>query len=229
MTRTTRLISRSCSEHKRLKFVAFIACFTALAGCHGSPRPLNDDEKIVRAALTLLSSAPQKICLDDETSENSLATFREMALAPRASRQELHWYPPTPLVPDARNIVPRTVSDKDWDKSRLSEAPARTDPLPGLQQMMLNGAALRLSRGIVNAEHSVAISSAWTPSGVTSRWWPINRFRKDCVPRFAISNPLRQKNLAFVAVQANHWGALYAFKPVGDDWVPIAEWSRWLY
>jgi hypothetical protein len=199
-------------------------------GCSSQPRPLNDDEKIVRAVLMLTASTKEPVCIDDETSEHPLATFREMALAPRASRVELRWYPPTALKPDPENVLQtRSAQAEGANDIRFDEAPVRLDFLPGLQQMMLNGAALRLSSSLSAKSPEVAIRSSWLPANVKSRWWPINRVRKDCAPRFAISNPIRQAKIAFITVQANHWGALYALKPVAGDWVPIAEWSRWLY
>jgi hypothetical protein len=201
------------------------------AGCAPKSRTLNDDEKIVRAVINLTVAQGQKICLDDQTDQNSLAIFREMALAPRASRQELHWYPPTPLNPEIRAVQAATLTGNQTESAseKIGEPPVRLDFLPGLQQMMLNGAALRLSSPVGSPGNSVVIKSSWLPAGAHADWWPINRFRKDCSPRFSISNPVRNRDMAFVTVQANHWGALYALKRVKGDWEPMAEWSRWLY
>ena len=78
-------------------------------------------------------------------------------------------------------------------------------------------------------DDSIAIRSAWTPPGVTARWWPSNRLRKSCQPLFSISNPVRDRDRAFVMVRAEHWGTIYAVQRQANRWNVVAEWSRWLY
>ncbi|QUT05645.1 hypothetical protein KFK14_22280 [Sphingobium phenoxybenzoativorans] len=191
---------------------------------------MTTDEKIVGAVLTLLTSDKRNICVDDATSQHSLAIFREMARAPRASRQQLYWYLPQGLWPQPAKVINSFSQMKAEGRDvRLAEPRTKENALPGLDQMMLNGAALRLSQSLSPAERSVDIRSAWLPAGSSARWWPLNRVNASCVPRFRISNPVRNSEIAFVAVQAEHWGTLYALEPVNGNWRPFAEWSRWLY
>ena len=200
-----------------------------LAACSGGTRPLGEDEQITRSVLELLASKGNRICLDDQTRENALWTYREMMQAPRASREQLRWYPPLPLWPgtqvQAGAFRKAELGSADL---KIAEPEPRTDALDGLQQMALDSAARSLASQKIDME-SVAIRAAWAPRGVTTRWWPLNRIRKDCKPLFELSNPVRGRDIAFVTVRAEHWGTLYALRKQDGKWVPQAEWSRWLY
>ncbi|HEU0066664.1 MAG TPA: hypothetical protein VFQ57_05425 [Sphingomonas sp.] len=202
----------------------------ALTSCGGGQRPLDDSEKIVQSVLALLASTGRPVCTDDHTDDEALAVFREMTRAPRPSRAQLHWSSPLPLRPDVR------VTGRDLRRAELGnreieirEPVARTDGMPGLTQLYLDGAARRLMRKVGAAEEALPIRRSWLPRGVTARWWPLNRIRRDCWPLFAISNPVRDRRIAFVSVRAEHWGTLYALEPSGKTWRVVAEWSRWLY
>jgi len=209
---------------------ALVAGAITLSACGPDTRAMDDNAKIVKATLSLLSSDGKPVCVDDATQDRPLVIFREMTAAPRPSRRPLRWYPPRPLRPE-----PITQTDGGTDDAirnadiKLAEPSARLDPLPGLEQLQLRTAAWRLSTPVGDAEQPTDIRTAWLPKGVSARWWPLNRLRKDCDPRFIISHPVRGKDFAFIAVRADHWGTLYALKPEGSDWKPVAEWSRWLY
>lgn len=198
----------------------------ALAACSNN-RPLDDEQKMVRSVLTLLTSEGRKICLNDQTEGEALSIFREMAIAPLPSRDRLRWSYPEPLWPSAVNLEKGKV-----DKGETRIAPVLTEPsdsrrmLPAMDQYLLNSAALRLST-LKKAGEPVAISSAWTPKGVAARWWPLNSF-KECDPLFAVTKPVRDRTIGFVTVRSAHWGTIYALKPVKGEWVVSAEWSRWL-
>ncbi|SEN61301.1 hypothetical protein SAMN05192583_3150 [Sphingomonas gellani] len=226
--------SARADRHPLLRAAIPLAVLAGTTGCGGGgPRPLDDEEKMVRSVLTLLASTKNPVCTDDHTRENALAVYREMTLAPRPSRAELHWYPPTPLRPDdTRNeVTGRTLRRAELDGERIAirEPEPRRDALPGLAQLELDGAAKRLIRPIGGVEDGVAIRRGWTPARVTARWWPLNRARHDCWPLFVLSDPVRDRRIGFITVRAEHWGTLYALKPQGNDWRVVAEWSRWLY
>ncbi len=201
-----------------------------LASCNGSTTQLNEDEQIVQAVLGLLASAGRPVCTDDQTEEQALAIYREMTLAPRPSRADLRWFPPTPLRPDTR-VTTEDLRGVELgnDQIQIREPSPRRDALPGLTQFELDGAARRLIRSVGAVEETVSIRRAWTPAGVVARWWPLNRLRKSCWPLFSLSNPVRDRQAAFVTVRAEHWGTLYALRQVSGKWQVVAEWSRWLY
>ncbi|HEX8485490.1 hypothetical protein [Sphingomonas sp.] len=203
---------------------------TVLVGCGSSERPLDDREKIVRSVLGLLVSTGKPVCTDDQTAGDALAEFREMALAPRASRADLRWHAPLPLRPDAR-VTTQDIKRSEFNNEKLeiNEPGVRKDALPGLEQLQLDGAAQRLGKSVGTIKESVAVRRSWAPPGVVGRWWPLNRLRRDCWPRFEISDPVRDRELAFVSVRAEHWGTLYALRQTSGEWRVTAEWSRWLY
>jgi hypothetical protein len=206
------------------------AAFLGLTGCTAQTRPLNDGEAITRTVLVLLASQGRTICVDDQTRDNALAVYREMMPAPRASRRQLRWYPPLPLWP-VDNVAPGALRDAELGSAtlRIAEPKPRTDALDGLQQMAFDNAARVSVQQTMGEGDSVAIDSAWTPPGVSVRWWPLNIFRKDCRPMFELSNPVRGREIAFVTVKAEHWATLYALRKIEGRWTPAAEWSRWLY
>lgn len=208
---------------------AVTAAMMLLSACGGGTRPLNEDEQITRAVLQLLASKGNRICLDDETRENALSIYREMMLAPRASRQQLRWYPPLPLWPGTKVQADAFRKAELGNASlTIAEPEPRIDALDGMQQMALDSAARSLATQKIDTE-SVSVRPAWLPTGVTTRWWPLNRMRKDCKPLFELSNPMRGRDVAFVTVRAEHWGTLYALRKQDGKWLPQAEWSRWLY
>lgn len=215
------LISRSS--------IAFVALLLA-GGCGKAPgAPLDDDEKIVRAVLGVLVSDHKPLCVDGSTSGRALTTFREYALAPSPSRRMLAWAPPQafrpPPMPTAAEM---DAAERQGREIHLPEPAQRQDPLPVAQQSALNAAARALSMPPV-PDSSVTIDAAWAPRGVTMRWWPVNRVTGTCTPPYMLSNPARNRGLAFVQVRAGHWGTIYALQPKGSDWAPIAQWNAWLY
>ncbi|HEX8445320.1 MAG TPA: hypothetical protein VF649_01790 [Sphingomonas sp.] len=201
-----------------------------LTACGESARPMNDAEQIVQAVLAQQAVPNRPVCLDDSTQDNALDVYREMIVAPRPARRELKWYPPLPLDPEAR-VTTRALRRTELgnDTIRIEEPEPRRDFLPGLTQLELDGTARRMLRSPTAIQQRVAIRQSWTPKGVTARWWPLNRIRKSCWPLFEVSDPVRDRGMAFVTVRAEHWGVLYALKKTGARWQPIAEWSRWLY
>ena len=220
--RRQRPIARRCT--------ALIGLALLLASCASSGRPLTDDEKIVRATLALLASDGREVCTDDHTKNQALAVYREMMLAPGPARDDLHWYPPSPLRPDMR-VPTKQIGDaqREGESVRITQPNVRNDPLPTLDQGPLDAAARHLALPLHENGAGLAIGSGWTPQRVHARWWPLNRLRGDCAPLFIVSDPVRDGDLAFVSARADHWGTLYALKPRGKDWAPVAEWSRWLY
>lgn len=222
--------ARGATGRPRGRAMALLALPALLSACTQPARPLDDAEQIVQSVLALQSVPKRPVCLDDSTEEPSLAVYREMIVAPRPARRQLKWYPPLPLDPEAR-VTTRALRKTELgdDRIRIEEPEPRRDFLPGLTQLELDGAARRMLRSPTATEQRVSIASGWTPPGVTARWWPLNRIRKDCWPLFAVSDPIRDRGLAFVTVRAEHWGVLYAVRKEGARWRPIAEWSRWLY
>lgn len=214
----------------RMRMGATVLMAAMLASCHGSATQLNDDEQIVQSVLGLLASTGRQVCTDDQTEEQALAIYREMTLAPRPSRADLRWFPPTPLWPDTRVTTAELRGvELGNDKIQINQPPPRRDALPGLTQLELDGAAHRLMRSVSAVNETVSIRRAWTPTGVVARWWPLNRLRKSCWPLFSLSNPVRDRQAAFVTVRAEHWGTLYALQQVSGKWQVVGEWSRWLY
>lgn len=207
-----------------------LALLGGLAGCRSEHRPLEDREKIVAAVLTLLASDGRPVCIDDQTDGHALAVFEQMMAAPRAARSSLRWHAPISLRPDAR-VTTRELRRAEFKDEKLviREPDAREDALPGLAQLELNSAAVRLSGEVGHVEETVAIRQSWAPKGVAARWWALNRVRRDCWPLFEMSDPVRDRKSAFVTVRAEHWGTLYALNKAGDEWRIVAEWSRWLY
>lgn len=201
-----------------------------VTGCSSSAPTLNDSEKIVRSVLAFLTSDGSRICVDQRTRENPLAVYREMALAPLPARQMLGWSAPRPLWPEAELKSAAFVrSEIAGEKISLAQPSFQAARFPGQQQMIFDGAAMRLVRGAAQDQNDVSIDSSWAPHGVSPRWWVANRFRSDCSPHYTISNVLRGREMAFVTVHSEHWGTLYAVVPQKGQWKIAAEWSRWLY
>lgn len=207
-----------------------LAAALLAGGCGGSPNaPLDDDEKIVRAVLNVLVSDNKPLCVDNKTYGRALVTFREYSMAPPPSRRLLAWAPPQAFRPPAMPTAAEMDAAERQGRQILLPKPAeREDPLPAPEQSTLNAAARALSMPPV-ADRGIAIRSSWAPRGVTLRWWPRNRIEGSCKPPYMISNPARNRDLAFVQVRADHWGTIYALQPKGGDWVPIAQWNTWLY
>jgi hypothetical protein len=213
-----------------VRIVAGIALAALLAGCTAPARPLTEGEQIVQQVLAQQAEPKRPVCLDDSTEEPALAVYREMIVAPRPARRQLKWYPPRPLDPEAR-VTTRELRGTELgnEQIRIEEPEPRRDFLPGLTQLELDGTARRMLRSPTAIEERVSISRQWTPAGVTARWWPLNRINRTCWPLFAVSDPIRDRGMAFVTVRAEHWGVLYALRKQGGRWQPVAEWSRWLY
>jgi len=213
-----------------MRSLAALAALALVAAC-GRPagQPLNDDEKIVRAVLATLVSDGQPICADASTAGRALVIYREYLVAPRPSRDGLGWHPPEPLrpppMPTEKQIDTAIAQNKDV---LLPEPGDRRDKLPAVTQADLDSAAHALSLPPV-ADRTVKIDASWAPKGVTVRWWPLNRLRSDCKPLYMLTNPARARNIAFVTVQAEHWGTTYALRPNGNDWATVAQWSNWIY
>jgi hypothetical protein len=159
-----------------------------------------------------------------------MLVFREMTGAPQPSRKELRWSIPEPLRPEQR-ITTSDIKEAELDNRQiyLEEPDNRPNELDAITQRQLTGFARVTSRGIGVERESVRIRDSWAPIGVSARWWPINRVRMDCWPRYEISDPVRSKGMAFVSVKVGHWGTLYALQRRNQEWQVTAEWSRWLY
>lgn len=209
--------------------VAVIA-MAILAGCTPPRQKLTESEEIVRDVLALQALDGGAICTDDVTHGDPLAVFREMTQAPRQSKAILGWHTPTPLHP-----LTQVRENRSWQPPlgggdfAISEPEPRRDFLPGMDQMRLAWAARHLAKGVGVVREQVVLRPSWTPKHVVARWWPINRIRRDCWPLFLVSDIVRKNDTAFVTVQAEHWGTLYALKKNNGKWDLEAEWSRWLY
>lgn len=233
-TKTARAPVRSRAGATRAfrgrQYLTLLLLPALLGGCTKTNHPLTDAEQIVQVVLAQQAEPKHPVCLDDSTQEPALAVYREMIVAPRPARRELKWYPPRPLDPEAR-VTTRELRRTELgnEQVRIEEPEPRRDFLPGLTQLELDGTARRMLRSPTAIEQRVSIRETWTPQGVTARWWPLNRIRKTCWPLFVVSDPIRDRGMAFVTVRAEHWGALYAVRKEGGRLRPVAEWSRWLY
>lgn len=229
LARTVYLMKNGPIQQWSLRPLLMMAFAGAVSGCNAAPRPMLPSEQIVQAVLKHLTTGGD-VCIDDRTHGDALLVFREMTGAPKPSRDELHWSSPEPLRPNQR-VATDAIKEAELENKQLhlAEPDIRTAKLDALSQRQLTGAARVLSRGIGVERESVRIRDSWTPIGVAARWWPINRVRMDCWPRYEISDPARLKGTAFVSVKAGHWGTLYALQRRNQEWQVIAEWSRWLY
>ncbi len=198
------------------RFIAGIVALL-LAGCAGGGGDgrIDDDEAMVRSVLMLMVARNGPVCTDRTTDGDSLSVFREMARAPRGSRADLRWFPPTGLKVPIGEPTPPAVRN-------------RSDALPPMVQQTLNGAATRMARPWADIRRRLTLTADALPPGVTARWWVINRLRR-CTPRFGVRDPVRYGDIGFVTVEANHHGALYALQRRQGRWTPVAEWSNWLY
>ena len=212
----------------RFRALGSLLALVATAGCGGPPPRLDDSAKIIRATLRQLVDDGRPICVDDMTNGPPLAIFHAMITAPMQSRRLLVWRPPAPLRPpldpSARTIARDTI---DAQEVRLDQPNPPGGALPPLEQRRLNYEARLLST--YRDYTSVKISPALGVGRVVARWWPLNRFARDCQPRFVVSDPIYRNNIAFVTVKAGHWGTTYVLERRGDDWRTSAEWTRWLY
>ncbi len=199
----------------------------ALSSTACSQRPLDTQEKIVRATLRVLASDGQDVCVDRRTRGAPLAVFRAMDGAPPASRRPLAWRAPQPLRPPAGLSGKELFRDQIQDqRTYLRQPDVGPEALSYNEQRSLDLAARRLSLAL--PAPSTVVESGSVP-GTTTRWWLFNKFAPGCVPNFTLSNPVWDAGVGFVTASADHWATTYAIQPRGNDWVATAQWSVWLY
>lgn len=211
---------------------AVLAAFTvpmlSLAGCTGTDKsPVDSDEKLIQAALTMLDGQGEPLCVDAKTVGHPLSVFRASASNASRTVAPRTWFAP------ARFSPPRGLSTTDIyrggqaDDTVHLDQPTNTGPELGERdRLMLDRAASSLSMN--EANRSITIWPSWQ-AGMKARWWLRNRVSRHCTPNYHLSNPVRSNDIGFVTITANHWGTTYAFKRKGADWVVTAQLSNWLY
>lgn len=199
------------------------AAIIAMSGCAPSPSQLTPDKQILRRVLQGLSAGAYPICVNNQANGDSLRLWRDSIVIARASGHSLGWQDPEALRPPAD--MPAPVSGGKTQPTAIAPLIRRAN-LPHQEIVTLDAAVNRLSVQ-QDAAPAVVLQSGWMPPGVTTRWWPLNRIA-GCEP-YRLSAPYRFGNLAFVQVQSNHWGTVYALRRMGDQWRIIAQAAPWLY
>lgn len=199
-----------------------------LAACTTPPaQPSDDGQRLVQAALRILASDGQPICVDNRTTGRPLAIYAAMRVAPPPSRHPLAWHVPGPLRPPPELSNRQIYRDSvGAETAHLREPDNAANRLPHAAQTWLDDNATVLSRASVGT--SVTISPAWA-RGVLARWWPINRVSQHCTPTYVLSNPVWSASSGFVTVMTEHWGTTYGFDRHDGVWRPAGQWTTWLY
>jgi hypothetical protein len=192
-------------------------------------RPLDADEKIVRATLALLASDGKPVCVERETMGSPLSIWRIATQGKLQTIYDLAWFPPKPFRPPTQPTLDALRDAAEAGKhARLAEPDARHDRLSAAVQKDLQAQASELAPPDV-APQRVAIRKTWAPAGVVPRWWPAGSTQKGCEVQYVLSGIKRNDHAAFIGVRVEHWGTVFALAPHGDDWKPVAQWGTWLY
>jgi hypothetical protein len=203
----------------------------ALSACQRSSAPpqLKTDEKIAQAALNVLVGDGKPVCVERETLGSPLSIWRVATQGRLQQSYDLAWFPPKPFrPPHMPTLQDLRRASAAGQEAHLPEPPARTDQLPQEVQADLQREAAALAPPSVPA-HRVTISSRWAPKGVVPRLWPAGGKSRGCDAQYILSGIKWNERVAFVAVRVDHWGTVFAFKPDGDGWKPLAQWGSWLY
>ncbi|MDN4630814.1 hypothetical protein QCD71_04760 [Sphingomonas sp. PsM26] len=200
-----------------------------IGGCAGTPQPPYDDsQKLVRATLKILTDDGNAICVDNRTNGKPLAIFATMAVAPAPSRRPLAWHTVAPLRSSAALTTRQIYQDTIVNKPAHIPDPTNTTPtLAYLDQQRLNNAAMVQSR--TGQTKTVDLPGGFNVPRVDARWWPFVRLSRKCYLKYVVSDPVWSDDLGFVTVNIEHWGTTYAFQRRDKDWVPVGQWSNWLF
>jgi len=197
-------------------------CLLAI-GCSSTADTLSPEQQIVRRVLQGLSAGGHPICVDNRAEGGSLQLWRASMVIARVAGRSLGWQHPVPLRPPADMPAPRP---KNREQATAIKPLPQRSRLPHQELVALDAAANRLAQQPDNTG-PIILRSYWMPNAVTSRWWPLNRI-SSCEP-YRLSAPHRVGDLAFVQVQSNHWGTVYALRRAGAEWRIFAQAAPWLY
>lgn len=192
-------------------------------GCTPSVDTLSPDQQILRSVLQGLSAGGYSLCVDNRAEGGALQLWRASMVIARVAGHSLGWQRPVPLRPPTDMPAPQP---KGWEQVAAIKPLLQQARLPHQDLVALDAAANRLAQQPDNSGPMI-LRSHWMPTSVTSRWWPFNRVA-DCEP-YRLSAPHRAGSLAFVQVQSNHWGTVYALRRVGTEWRVFAQAAPWLY
>ena len=209
--------------------IGFGTALLAMGGCAGTPQPPYDDsQKLVRATLKILTADNAAICVDNRTNGKPLAIFATMSVAPAPSRRPLAWHVVAPLRSNAALTNKQIYQDTITNKPAHIPDPTNTTPTLGfLAQQRLNNAAMVRSR--TGQTKTVNLPGGLGVPKVDARWWPLVRLSQKCDQKYVVSDPVWSDTMAFVTVNIEHWGTTYVFQRRDRDWVPVGQWSNWLF
>lgn len=209
--------------------VATLAVLVSVTACTGKPQPpFDDSQKLVRATLRILTRDNSGICVDNRTNGKPLAIFATMAVAPAPSRRPLAWHTVMPLRSSEALTNRQIYQDTIVNRPSHIPDPANASPTLGfLDQQKLNNAAMVLSR--TGQSKTVDFAGGFALPNVDARWWPLVRLSRKCTYKYVISDPVWSETMGFVTVNIEHWGTTYAFQRRDRDWVPVGQWSNWLF
>ncbi|HVF95533.1 MAG TPA: hypothetical protein VM900_14575 [Sphingomonas sp.] len=204
-----------------LALIAPVAC---------APAALDDDGRIVRATLRVLvrdrpATAPA-LCIDNRTRGEPLAIFRTMRAS--GNEHELRWRHPAALHA-ATPVTQRALFEDAIGRNRLRivEPQSTGATLSAADQRKFDTAATALA--IMGKSDSVALDTGMAVPGASPRWWLLNRIHTGCDRVHVLSKIVRDAQIGFVTVSADHWGTTYAVERNGADWRVTAQWNSWLY
>jgi hypothetical protein len=228
LPRLADLAPRRKRRTTKLHMACLALCLPALAACQEHVQPQTPGERIVFSTLKLLAADGRHICVDKATAGPPLAVFRTTMRNRPAGLEPPNWYVPTPLRPPAALTSSELLRSTQADSNVHIAQPANSSSVLALaDQDALNRSAWQLSGE--NASAAVSNINAWGIKDVAPNYWWLNRISWRCAPNYQLSNPVADQNSAFITVIADHWATIYAFNRHGTDWIPVAQWSNWIY
>ena len=199
-----------------------------IASCSTSAtRPATDEDKLITAALALQAGRDREVCVDSAAKGRPLAVFVTMMNHRPVGLAAPAWYEPAPLVEAAATTASKGPGERRDAGKMIGSLANRTGVLPADAQAALNGAATVLARQATSNRVEIFNSPAWPR--IHARWWVLNRLSRSCRPVFALSTPVVSKGVGFISVKTDRTGTTYAFSRQGDNWIPRAQWTNWLY
>ena len=206
-----------------------LAIAAVASGCSAdNGAPASEAEKLVRATLQTLATDHRPICVENRTNGKPLAIFATMTATPAPAQRVVGWHAIAPLGSGPTMSNTQIYRDTfDRHVSRLAEPGNPARPLGLLAQQKLNAAARSLA--LTGEPVEVYLGNGLGVAGVDARWWPLLRLSSKCPIAFTLSNPVLAKDIGYITVQSGHWGTTYALQPRDGTWVPVAQWSNWLY
>lgn len=194
-----------------------------VVGCSPTADTLSPDRQILRRVLQGLSAGGYPICVDNRAEGGSLQLWRASMVIARVAGRNLGWQHPVALRPPADMPV---SGPNDGTQAIAIKPLPQQSRLPHRDLGALDAAVIRLAQQ-PDTIGPIILQPYWMPNDVTSRWWPLNRI-SSCEP-YRLSVPHRIGDLAFVQVQSNHWGTVYALRRAGTGWRVFAQAAPWLY